>query len=90
MRKSGYLQSNGDYTLFYKHFRIEKVTTLVVYVNDIIITGSDHAEKVKLDDELLSEFAMKNLRQLKFFMELKWHTLAKGSFGLNRNTPKIF
>ena len=61
MTKSGYLQSNGDYTLFYKHFRIEKVTTLVVYVKDIIITGSDHAEKVKLDDKLLSEFAMKNL-----------------------------
>ena len=68
MRKKGYLQLNGEHTLFYKHSKIGKVTMLVVYVDDIIITGSDNEERVRLEKECMSEFTMKNLGQMKFFL----------------------
>ena len=40
MLKRGYLQSNADHTLFYKHIN-GKVAILIVYVDDIVITGDD-------------------------------------------------
>ena len=41
----GYRQSQGDHTLFIKHSQIGKLTLLLVYVDDIIITGDDEIEK---------------------------------------------
>lgn len=43
MRNYGYQQSNADHTLFLKH-RLGKVMTLVIYVDDMIITGDDEEE----------------------------------------------
>jgi hypothetical protein len=40
MKKYGFQQSNSDHTLFLKH-KLGKVTALIVYVDDIIITGDD-------------------------------------------------
>ncbi|CAA7388275.1 unnamed protein product [Spirodela intermedia] len=39
-----YIQSNGYHTLFIKHGDRNKVTALIVYVDDIIITGDDTEE----------------------------------------------
>jgi hypothetical protein len=36
----GFKQCNGDHTLFYRHSG-RRITVLVVYVDDIIITGDD-------------------------------------------------
>ena len=47
MRKYGFQQSNSDHTLFLK-CQQGKVTTLIVYVDDMIITGNDTKEVVKL------------------------------------------
>ena len=44
MKKWGYSQSNGDHSLFYKHSNMEKITILIVYIDDIIITGDDSEE----------------------------------------------
>ena len=60
MKKYGFYQSNSDHTLFLKHQR-GKVTTLVVYVDDIIITRDDTEEIAKLQKQLATEFEMKNL-----------------------------
>ena len=49
MRNSRYKQPNGDHALFYKHFQTGKITILVVYVDDIIITGKDKEERIKLE-----------------------------------------
>ena len=43
MRKYGFTQSNSDHTLFLKH-RLGKLTTLIIYVDDMIITGDDIEE----------------------------------------------
>ena len=53
MKKSSYSQSNGDYSLFYKHSNKGKVTMLVIYVDDIKFTGNDPTERVKLEQELM-------------------------------------
>jgi len=47
MRKYGFQQSNSDHTLFLKH-RLGKVTTLIVYVDDMIVTGDDVEEISRL------------------------------------------
>ncbi|KAL6337829.1 hypothetical protein AAG906_002294 [Vitis piasezkii] len=40
MRKYGFTQSNSDHTLFLKH-RLGNVTTLIIYVDGMIIIGDD-------------------------------------------------
>ena len=39
MKESRYKQSQGDHTLFIKHSVARGVTALLVYVDDIIVTG---------------------------------------------------
>ena len=41
MLKWGFKQNQGDHTLFNKHSSQEKITTLIVYVDDIVVTGDD-------------------------------------------------
>lgn len=41
----GYKQSQGDYTLFIKDLEIGVVTTLVVYVDNIIVTRTDEKKR---------------------------------------------
>ncbi|WKA08566.1 hypothetical protein VitviT2T_026277 [Vitis vinifera] len=60
MRKYGFQQSNSDHTLFLKH-QVGKITALIVYVDDMIITGDDVEEISKLQEQLSTEFEMKNL-----------------------------
>lgn len=67
MKKFGYRQSNSDHTLFLKHKK-DKVTALIIYVDDIIITGSDSGEIDNLKKYLSREFEMKELRELKYFL----------------------
>jgi len=51
MRAFGYRQSNWDHTLFLKH-RDGKVTALIVYVDDMVVTGNDPAEQAALKNYL--------------------------------------
>jgi hypothetical protein len=60
MKKYGFQQSNSDHTLFLKHQR-DKVTALIIYVDDMIITGDDLEEISRLQEHLATEFKMKNL-----------------------------
>lgn len=62
MKKCGFQQSNSDHTLFLKH-QSEKVTALIVYVDDMIIITSDDKEEIsKLQEQLSAEFEMKEPR----------------------------
>ena len=40
-----YRQSQGDHTLFIKHSSLGGLTALLVYVDDIIVTGNDDKER---------------------------------------------
>ena len=44
------------------------MTTLIVYVDDMIITRDDAEEISRLQEQLSTEFEMKNLGGLKYFL----------------------
>ncbi|KAL6315462.1 hypothetical protein AAG906_000754 [Vitis piasezkii] len=70
MMKYGFKQSNSNHTLFIKH-KVGKVTVLIVYVDDMIITGNDEEQITRLQKELATEFEMKNLGGLKYFLGIE-------------------
>ena len=79
MKKYGYQRSNSDHTLFIKR-RKEKITCLIIYVDDMIITGDDVEEILQLKEHLATEFEMKNLGDLKYFLGIKVLRSGKGIF----------
>nr|GEZ16230.1 putative ribonuclease H-like domain-containing protein [Tanacetum cinerariifolium] len=70
MRKYGFKQSNSDHTLFLKWKR-KLVTCLIIYVDDMIITGNDEEEMTRLRTNLFKEFEMKDLGRLKYFLGIE-------------------
>ena len=79
MRKYGFQQSNCDHTLFLKRWQ-GKVTTLIVYVDDMIITGNDTKEVAKLQKQLAAKFEMKSLGGLKYFLGIEVAQSKQGIF----------
>jgi Reverse transcriptase (RNA-dependent DNA polymerase) len=70
MKKYGYQQGESDHTLFLKR-RNEKITMLIIYVDDMIITGDDTEEIRAMEERLSREFEMKNFRGLKYFLGIE-------------------
>ena len=58
--KWGTKQVQADHTLFYKH-KDGKIITLIVYVDNIILTRDDKWEMEDLKDKLAMEFEIKDL-----------------------------
>jgi len=61
----------GDHTLFFKHSSKGNVTTLLVYVDDIIVTEDDFVEQTQLKERLSQEFEIKDLGVLKYFLGIE-------------------
>ena len=78
MKLHGYRQCNGDHTLFFQHFPSGGVTILIVYVDEIIITGNDNKEARKLESHLTQHFEVKNLGPLKYFLGIEIAHSKKG------------
>jgi hypothetical protein len=76
----GYRQSQRDHTLFIKHSISGGVTILIVYVDDIIITGDDFVERDKLGKRLSAKFEIKELGKLKYFLGIVVAHSEKGIF----------
>ena len=79
MKAEGYLQSNGDATLFYRHSSAG-VSILAVYVDDMLLTGSDVAEVSRLGEALAKAFEIKVLGSLRYFLGLEVAYSAQGIF----------
>lgn len=79
MKSFGYTQSNTDHTLFLKH-RNGKVTALIIYVDDMVLTGDDLEEIGNLQKYLASEFEMKRLGDLKYFLGIEVARSKNGIF----------
>ncbi|WJZ98413.1 hypothetical protein VitviT2T_016938 [Vitis vinifera] len=75
----GYRQSNSDHTLFLKK-QHGKITTLIVYVDDIVVTGNDPEERKALQNYLSREFEMKDLSPLKYFLGIEVSQSSEGIF----------
>ena len=63
----GYKQAIADHTLFFKRDG-DDITLLIVYVDDMIVTGSKPKEVEKLQSHLTKEFEMKDFGTLKYFL----------------------
>jgi hypothetical protein len=79
MKKYGYKPSNSDHTLFLKH-RLGKVIALIIYVDDMIITGDDIEEISQLQKKLATKFEMKDLEGLKYFLGIEVARSKQGIF----------
>jgi reverse transcriptase-like protein len=79
MRRFGYRQSHSDHTLFLRK-RGGKITCLIIYVDDMIITGDDKVEIENLKRKLFQEFEMKDLGRLKYFLGIEVLRSNKGIF----------
>ena len=85
MKDIGYTQSQGDHTHFIKNSNSGGVTTLLVYVGDIIVIGNDEKENEALKQCLIKEFEIKSLGGWNISLELKLHTQDRESLFHNRN-----
>ena len=79
MKAKGYTQSNGDATLFFRHSP-GGVSILAVYVDDMLLTGSDTVEVTPLAAALAREFAIKALGLLRYFLGLEVAYSLRGIF----------
>lgn len=72
MRSYGYCQSQADHTTFYKHSREVKITILIVYVDDIILTRDNNIEVKRLKKSLDDDFEIKDISALKYFFGVEF------------------
>ena len=79
MRSVGYQQSNSDHTLFLKH-NGERITALIMYVDDMIVTRDDPEERKTLQEQLAREFEINDLSELKYFLGIEMSRSKKGIF----------
>ncbi|GKC29633.1 ribonuclease H-like domain-containing protein, partial [Tanacetum coccineum] len=70
LSEHGFLQSVNDHSLFIKTDG-NLFVALLVYVDDIVITGNDSVEINKFKDFLSSKFQIKDLGKLKYFLGLE-------------------
>ena len=76
----GYKQSQGDHSLFVRHFDSGGVIALLVYVDDMIVTSNDVGEMNNLKQCLLKEFDIKELERLKYFLDIEVAHSKQGIF----------
>ena len=73
MKEYGFKQAMANYSLFYKRDG-DDITLLIVYIDDMIIIGSNSTKIEKLQTYLEKEFEMKDLGAQKYFLgiEVSW------------------
>ena len=77
LQNMGYKQSKNDYSLFIKK-TTDDITIAVVYVDDIIVTGSNESEIIWFKDHLHSVFSIKDLGVLSYFLGMEISRLENG------------
>ncbi|GMI96958.1 hypothetical protein HRI_003365100 [Hibiscus trionum] len=85
MSSRHYIQGQADHTLFYKHTDNGKCCILIVYVDDIILTGDDSIEIERLKEFLSLEFQLKDLGNLRYFLGME---VARSKAGISISQKK--
>ncbi|XP_019240599.1 PREDICTED: uncharacterized protein LOC109234813 [Nicotiana attenuata] len=75
----GFTQSHYDYSLFSKRKGCSQVLVLI-YVDDLLVTGSDVMFIDKTRADLQKFFKMKDLGELKFFLGIEFARSSKGIY----------
>ncbi|RVX04688.1 Retrovirus-related Pol polyprotein from transposon RE1 [Vitis vinifera] len=76
--KLGYKQGQADHTLFVKKSHAGKLAILIVYVDDIILSGNDMGEFTEFEEVFSEEFEVKDLGNLKYFLGMEVARSRKG------------
>ncbi|RVW39537.1 Retrovirus-related Pol polyprotein from transposon RE1 [Vitis vinifera] len=71
VKNQGYVQAQSDHTMFIKHSNDGKIAILIVYVDDIILTGDHVTEMDRLKKSLALEFEIKDLGSLRYFLGME-------------------
>lgn len=79
MINHGFSQSKSDYSLFTKGSG-KSFVAFLVYVDDIILTGSSSQEICKVKEFLHSHFMLKDLGSVKYFLGLEISRSQQGLF----------
>ena len=74
----GYRHSTSDHSLFFKA-SVSSFTAILVYVDDVIITGNDMTEINTVKQQLDAKFSIKDLGELRYFLGLE---LARSKDGI--------
>ncbi|RVW14961.1 Retrovirus-related Pol polyprotein from transposon TNT 1-94 [Vitis vinifera] len=77
IQAADFVQSKADYSLFTSR-KGKSFTTLLIYVDDILITGNDVNAIVALKQFLHSHFRIKDLGDLKYFLGIEVSRSKKG------------
>jgi len=77
--KLGFTRSNADHSLFVRIKPDERLVVLI-YVDDFVVTGNNHAGITTLKNILHQRFAIKDLGVLKYFLGIEMTTSYKGLF----------
>ncbi|RVW70673.1 Retrovirus-related Pol polyprotein from transposon RE1 [Vitis vinifera] len=77
IQAAGFVQSKADYSLF-TYRKDKSFTALLIYVDDILITGNDVNAIVALKQFLHSHFRIKDLGDLKYFLGIEVSRSKKG------------
>ena len=79
VQEFGMFHCTADHSVFYHHNSSGQCIYLVVYVDDIVITGSNQNGIQNLKQHLFTHFQTKDLGKLKYFLGIK---IAQSSFGV--------
>ena len=71
MKSLEYTQGQTNHTMFYKHSCNGKIIILIVYVDDLILTGSDEGEILRLKKALAQSFEIKDQGNLQYFLSIE-------------------
>ena len=85
VRRNGYTQCQADYTLFVKTSFEGKLAILIVYVEDIVVTGDHEEEIAQLKQILAKEFEIKDLGALRYFLGME---VARSKAGISVSQRK--
>lgn len=76
---NGFTQSRADYSLFI-YRKSEIIIFILVYVDDIIITGNDNSVISSIKSRLEPKFSIKDLGNLRYFLSIEVSRSSKGIF----------
>ncbi|CAN6689733.1 unnamed protein product [Malus baccata var. baccata] len=79
LEKVGFTSNNADSSLFVR-IRLAGILVVLIYVDNLIITGDNMDEITSLKKVIHKQFAIKDLGRLKYFLGIEMATFSKGLF----------
>ena len=70
VKEFGMTRSETDHSVFYRHWNVGCIY-LVVYVDDIVLIGSDHHDIFQIKQHICHNFQIKDLGKLRYFLGIE-------------------